>query len=35
MPGAEDFLDGIQNTGADIAVDDTDSAQGERCEGCF
>ena len=32
MPVVEDFLDGIQNAGADVAVDDADSAQGERRE---
>jgi hypothetical protein len=33
VPGTENFLDGIQDAGSDVAVDDTDGAQGERREG--
>ena len=29
-PGAEDFLDGIQDAGADVAVNNADGAHGEH-----
>jgi hypothetical protein len=35
MPRAKDLLDGIKDTGADVAVDDTDGAEGQRREGGF
>jgi len=35
MAGAEHFLDGIQDAGANVAIDDTDGAQGERRKGRF
>ena len=33
MAGTEDFLDGVQHAGADIAIDHADGAQGERGQG--
>jgi hypothetical protein len=35
VAGSEDLLDGVQHAGADIAIDHTDGAQGERCERRF
>jgi hypothetical protein len=32
MAGAKHFLDGIQHTGADVTIDHTNSAQGERAK---